>query len=168
LSTDADRPFLVANRAYGVRAVADRAFFVQALAGVSRSSAIFFARISTTSATAQLRDVGRGPRRESPRVTNLAADPVASFAIKFPYRKLVRGLRGEQIEEKRYRVTNDVVHRLKQHLPPIRGFTDARKVTLDMMSLIGRASAVSRIAADVRDLQAAFGLSTRFVSAVAR
>jgi len=41
-----------------------------------------------------------------------------SFAIAFALRgarKLVRGLRHELTEEERYRVANDVVHRLKEH-----------------------------------------------------
>jgi hypothetical protein len=46
-----------------------------------------------------------------------------SFAIAFALRgarKLVRGLREELNEEERYRVTNDVVRRLKQHGDPWR------------------------------------------------
>ena len=45
------------------------------------------------------------------------------FAIAFALRgarKLVRGLREELTEEERYRVANDVVHRLKQHGDPWR------------------------------------------------
>jgi hypothetical protein len=44
-----------------------------------------------------------------------------SFAIAFALRgarKLVRGLRHELTEEERYRVANDVVHRLKEHGDP--------------------------------------------------
>jgi hypothetical protein len=46
-----------------------------------------------------------------------------SFAIAFALRgarKLVPGLRQELTEEERYRVANDVVHRLKQHGDPWR------------------------------------------------
>jgi hypothetical protein len=46
-----------------------------------------------------------------------------SFAIAFALRgarKLVRGLRQKLTEEERYRVANDVVHRLKQHGDPWR------------------------------------------------
>ena len=46
-----------------------------------------------------------------------------SFAIAYALmgaRKLVRGLRQELTEEERYRVANDVVHRLKQHGNPWR------------------------------------------------
>jgi len=46
-----------------------------------------------------------------------------SFAIAFALRgarKLVRGLREELTEEERYRVANDVMHRLKQHGDPAR------------------------------------------------
>src|SRR5215831_1704894 len=46
-----------------------------------------------------------------------------SFAIAFALmgaRKLVRGLRQELTEEERYRVADDVVHRLKQHGDPWR------------------------------------------------
>ena len=46
-----------------------------------------------------------------------------SFAIAFALRgarKLVRGLREELTEEERYRVADDVVHRLKQHGDPWR------------------------------------------------
>jgi hypothetical protein len=46
-----------------------------------------------------------------------------SFAIAFALRgarKLVRGFREELTEEERYRVANDVVHRLKQHGDPWR------------------------------------------------
>jgi hypothetical protein len=46
-----------------------------------------------------------------------------SFAIAFALRgacKLVRGLREGLTEEERYRVADDVVHRLKQHGDPWR------------------------------------------------
>jgi hypothetical protein len=46
-----------------------------------------------------------------------------SFAIAFALRgarKLVRGLRHELTEEERYRVANDVVHRLKEYGDPWR------------------------------------------------
>jgi hypothetical protein len=46
-----------------------------------------------------------------------------SLAIAFALRgarKLVRGLREELTEEERYRVADDVVHRLKQHGDPWR------------------------------------------------
>jgi hypothetical protein len=46
-----------------------------------------------------------------------------SFAIAYALRgarKLVRGLREELTEEERYRVADDVVHRLKQHGDPWR------------------------------------------------
>ncbi len=46
-----------------------------------------------------------------------------SFAIAFALRgarKLVRGLREELTEEERYRVADDVVHRLRQHGDPWR------------------------------------------------
>jgi hypothetical protein len=55
-----------------------------------------------------------------------------SFAIAFALRgarKLVRGLREELTEGERYRVANDVVHRLKQHGDP---FAAARKGTFDL------------------------------------
>ena len=45
-----------------------------------------------------------------------ARGDMLSFAIAFALmgaRKLVRGLRQESTEEERYRVANDVVHRLK-------------------------------------------------------
>lgn len=44
-----------------------------------------------------------------------------SYAIAFALRgarKLVRGLRQELTEEERYRVADDVVHRLKEHGDP--------------------------------------------------
>jgi hypothetical protein len=46
-----------------------------------------------------------------------------TFAIAFALRgarKLVRGLRQELTEEERYRVADEVVHRLKQHGDPWR------------------------------------------------
>ncbi len=48
---------------------------------------------------------------------------ILSFAIAFALRgarKLVRGLRQELTEEERYRIADDVVHRLKQHGDPWR------------------------------------------------
>jgi hypothetical protein len=63
-----------------------------------------------------------------------------SFAIAFALRgarKLVRGLREELTEEERYRVANDVVHRLKQHGDPlaaVRRITATRQRTLNVSS----------------------------------
>jgi hypothetical protein len=53
----------------------------------------------------------------------LTRGDMLSFAIAFALmdaRKLVRGLRQELTEEERYRVANDVVHRLKRHGDPWR------------------------------------------------
>ncbi len=61
---------------------------------------------------------GRSCLSMRPRAANLM-----SFAIAFALRgarKLVRGLREDLTEEERYRVANDVVHRLKQHGDPWR------------------------------------------------
>jgi hypothetical protein len=55
--------------------------------------------------------------------TECAPADLLSFAIAFALRgarKLVRGLREELTEEERYRVADDVVHRLKQHGDPWR------------------------------------------------
>jgi hypothetical protein len=52
------------------------------------------------------------------------SDPLPSYYVRLTTverrRKLARGLREELTEEERYRVANDVVHRLKQHGDPWR------------------------------------------------
>jgi len=50
-------------------------------------------------------------------------EDMLTFAIAYALRgarKLVRGLREELTEQERYRVADDVVHRLKQHRDPWR------------------------------------------------
>jgi hypothetical protein len=52
------------------------------------------------------------------------SDPLPGYYVRLTTverrRKLARGLREELTEEERYRVANDVVHRLKQHGDPWR------------------------------------------------
>jgi hypothetical protein len=111
--------------------MADRveAFFAQPLAGGSRIFPAFSLSglAFTTSAKAPVAS-RRWPRPAPPRVSNLAADPVASFAIEFPQVRanLCADFAGKKNATE---FANDVVHRLKQHSPPIRGFISARKVT---------------------------------------
>jgi len=58
-----------------------------------------------------------------------------SFAIAFALRdarKLVRGLREELTEEERYRVADDIVHRLRQHGDPWRLSEDLPRLERDI------------------------------------